>query len=87
MLQETLSALGDPTRREILKLLLRGGRTAGQIAEKFDVSPPAISRHLKVLREAELIECDREGKFIRYRLCAEPLLELRDWLELFDSEN
>lgn len=89
MLQETIFALSDPTRREIIKLLRRGGRTAGQIAERFDLSPPAISRHLRILREAELIESERCGKFLLYRLCTEPLGDLADWLLSFseDADN
>lgn len=85
MLQETIFALGDPTRREIIKLLRRGGRTAGQIAERFDLSPPAISRHLRILCEAELIESERHGKFLLYRLRTEPLGDLADWLLSFSE--
>lgn len=89
MLQETIFALSDPTRREIIKLLRRGGRTAGQISERFDLSPPAISRHLRILREAELIESERCGKFLLYRLRTEPLGDLADWLLSFseDADN
>lgn len=83
MLQETLFALADPTRREIIKLLRRGDRSAGQIAEKFDISPPAISRHLRILREAGLIDFERDGKFVRYRLIVDPLDDLSAWLASF----
>ena len=80
MIQQTLFALCDPTRREILKMLKRGSKTAGEIAERFDISPPAISRHLAVLREAELVDASREGKFIVYELKTEPLCDLDDWI-------
>lgn len=80
MLQQTLTALSDPIRREILKMLKRGPKTAGEISERFDVSAPAISRHLAVLREAELICARREGKFIIYDVSSDPLEDLSDWL-------
>ena len=87
MLQQTLLALSDPTRREILKMLRQGSKTAGEITERFDVSPPAISRHLAVLREAELIEARREGKFIYYELISYPLEDLDSWIREFLREN
>lgn len=87
MLQQTILALSDPTRREILKMLKRGSKTAGEINERFDISPPAISRHLAVLREAELIEARREGKFIYYELISSPLEDLDSWLREFLREN
>lgn len=75
-LQGTLRALADPTRREILRLLRRGRMSAGEIAERFPVSGAAISRHLAVLREADLISDQREGKFIFYELNASVLEEI-----------
>ena len=81
MIQRTLLALSDPTRREILKLLRRRERTVGEINERFDISPPAISRHLLVLRDAELVRCRREGKFIYYSLDASKIEGLREWLK------
>ena len=81
MIQRTLLALSDPTRREILKLLRRGARTVGEINERFDISPPAISRHLLVLRDAELVRCRREGKFIYYSLDTNKIEGLREWLK------
>ena len=81
-LQKTLRALADPTRREILKLLRGGRMSAGQLAAQFAMSAPAVSRHLAVLRDADLIRDTREGKFIYYELCAsvldEVLLLIRD---------
>lgn len=61
-------ALADPTRREILALLRGGARTSGEIAGHFSTSWATISRHLSVLREAELILAERDGQFIRYEL-------------------
>ncbi len=65
-LQDTLKALADPTRREILNLLKPGRMSAGEIAEHFPVSGASISRHLSVLKEADLIRDQREGKYIFY---------------------
>ena len=61
-------ALADPTRREILRLLRAGPRTSGEIAGRFDSSWPTISRHLAVLREADLILAERNGQEIHYEL-------------------
>ena len=80
MIQKTFLALSDPTRREILKMLKKSDRTVSEISERFDVSPPAISRHLTVLRDAELISTHREGKFIRCSLNASTLEDAKDWL-------
>ena len=67
-LQQTLKALSDPIRREILNLLKKGRMPAGEITAHFSVSAPAISRHLSVLKEADLIRDTREGKFIFYEI-------------------
>jgi DNA-binding transcriptional ArsR family regulator len=67
-LQNTLKALSDPTRREILELLKTGRMSAGDIVAKFDVTGASISRHLSVLKDADLIRDTREGKFIFYEL-------------------
>ncbi len=87
-LQLTLRALADPIRREILELL-RGGRlSAGEIAEHFDVTNASISRHLSVLKEADLIRDTREGKFIFYELNASVLEEVLWWISgLKGAEN
>jgi DNA-binding transcriptional ArsR family regulator len=82
MIGQTLLALCDPTRREILKTLKKGPKTVGEIAERFDVSTPAISRHLSVLREAELVLATRQGKFIFYELNSEPIYDVRSWLDV-----
>lgn len=69
-------ALADPTRRDIVKLLREGPLTSGEIAEKFSSAWPTISRHLAVLKEAELISAERNGNSISYELNATVLQEL-----------
>lgn len=88
-LQNTLKALSDPTRREILNLLKKGKMSAGDIVEKFPVSGAAISRHLSVLKEADLIRDERDGKFIYYELNASVLEEIMLWITDLkgDGEN
>ena len=78
--QNTMRALTDPTRREILNLLKAGAMAAGEIGEHFDMTAAAISRHLSVLKEANLIRDRREGKFIIYELNASVLEEILLWL-------
>lgn len=80
-LQNTLRALADPTRREILNLLKRGSMSAGEIAERFEMSAPAVSKHLNVLKEADLIRDRREGKYIIYELNASVLEEVLLWVK------
>lgn len=79
-LQQTLKALADPIRREILNLLKKGRMPAGEITAHFSVSVPAISRHLSVLKEADLIRDTREGKFIYYEINTSVLEETMLWL-------
>lgn len=69
-------ALGDPTRRAILKLLRSGSRSAGDIAEAFHLSKPTLSHHFKVLREAGLVRSERRGTSIVYTLQANAIEEL-----------
>ena len=75
-IQHTLKALSDPSRREILELLRSGRLSAGEIAEKFPVSGAAVSKHLSVLKDADLIRDTREGKFIFYELNTSVLEEV-----------
>ena len=79
-IQNTLKALSDPIRREILELLKSGRLPAGEIADKFPVSGAAISKHLSALREADLIRDTRQGKFIFYELNTSVLEEVMLWL-------
>ena len=85
-LQNTLRALSDPIRREILNLLKGGRMAAGQITEHFDVTGASISRHLSVLKEADLIRDNREGKFIFYELNASVLEEILLWISELKGE-
>ena len=88
-LQNTMKALSDPIRREILNLLKKGRMSAGDIVEHFEVTGASISRHLSVLREADLIRDTREGKFIYYELNASVLEEIMLWIAELkgDSED
>ena len=79
-LQQTLKALADPIRREILNILKHGRLSAGEITEHFSVSAPAISRHLSVLKDADLIRDHREGKFIYYEINTSVLEETMLWI-------
>ena len=79
-LQHTLKALADPIRREILNLLKGGRLSAGEIADHFPVTGASVSRHLSVLKEADLIRDTREGKFIFYELNASVLEEIMLWI-------
>ena len=76
-----LAAIADPTRRELLALLAEGEIAAGDLADRFPVSRPAISRHLRVLREAGLVRSRTEGRRRLYALDPGPLRELDAWLE------
>ena len=82
----TLKALADPTRREILELLKDHRLAAGEIVEHFDMTGAAISRHLSVLKEADLIRDTREGKFIYYELNASVLEEILLWITQLKGE-
>ena len=86
-IQTTLKALSDPIRREILNLLKGGRLSAGEIADHFPVTGASISRHLSVLKEADLIRDTREGKFIYYDLNASVLEEILLWIKDLKGEN
>ncbi len=85
--QDTMKALSDPTRREILELLKKGKPTAGEIVEHFDITGAAVSRHLSVLKDADLIRDERQGKFIIYELNVSVLEEIMLWLTSLKGEN
>jgi DNA-binding transcriptional ArsR family regulator len=78
---DTHAALADPTRRRILELLVDGEVSAGDLADEFAVSRPAVSRHLRVLREAGLVQSRVDGQRRVYALDARPLAEIDAWLE------
>ena len=86
-LQTTLRALADPIRREILNLLKGGKLSAGEICDHFEVTAAAISRHLSVLKDADLIRDTREGKFIYYDLNATVLEEILLWVKELKGDN
>ena len=79
-LSTTFAALADPTRRRILARLARGEATVGELAAPFDLSPPAISKHLKVLQRAGLIEQGRQAQWRPCRLKPEPLRDVAAWI-------
>lgn len=79
-LSATLSALADPTRRAILARLARGEATVGELAAPFELSLPAVSKHLKVLRRAGLVEQGRHAQWRPCRLRPEPLRDVADWV-------
>ena len=86
-LQHTMRALSDPVRRQILELLKPGRLSAGEIGEKFPISGAAVSKHLSVLKEADLIRDSREGKFIYYELNTSVLEEVMMWLTGLKGEE
>lgn len=79
-LQQTLKALADPIRRDILNLLKSGRMSAGEITGHFPVTAASISRHLSVLKDADLVRDTREGQFIFYELNASVLEEIMLWI-------
>ena len=81
--EATFQVLADPTRRAVLDLLRSGTQPAGQIAKAFPVSRPAISKHLRLLRRAHLVQERREGRHRLYQLNPEPLKAVDSWLEQY----
>ena len=86
-MQKTLKALSDPIRREILNLLKAGRMSAGDIAGHFPVTDASVSRHLSVLKDADLIRDTREGKFIFYDINTSVLEEVMLWLAALKGES
>ncbi|MEE0928487.1 MAG: autorepressor SdpR family transcription factor [Acutalibacteraceae bacterium] len=86
-LQQTLKALSDPIRRSILDMLKNGRLSAGEISSRFEVTDASISRHLSVLKEADLIRDTREGKFIYYELNTSVLEETLLWITTLKGDN
>ncbi len=81
----TLSALADPTRRAIVARLAQGEATVSELAAPFAMSMPAVSKHLRVLEQAGLVEQGREAQFRPRRLRPDPLRDLAGWLERYRS--
>lgn len=86
-IQSTMKALSDPVRRAILELLKAGRLSAGEISKKFPISDAAVSKHLSVLKEADLIRDMREGKYIYYELNASVLEEVMLWIAGLKGAN
>ena len=86
-LQQTMKALADPIRRDILNMLKGGRLSAGEITDHFSVTAASISRHLSVLKEADLIRDTREGKFIFYELKTSVLEEIMLWITDLKGDN
>jgi DNA-binding transcriptional ArsR family regulator len=81
MIMDAFAALADPTRRSIVEMLTHGELEAGAIAERFEISRPAVSRHLRVLRESDLVCAKKEGTRRLYRLEGHALAEVATWAE------
>lgn len=78
-------ALANPVRRELLEILVAQPLSAGELSDRFELSRPAVAEHLKVLRDAGLVADQPHGRHRIYRLTAEPLAELGDWLHPFEK--
>ena len=82
--ESTLAALADPTRRQVVELLRERPRRAGELADAFPISTPAMSRHLRVLRDCGIVEArfgDEDARVREYRLLPEPFADLQAWLD------
>lgn len=86
-IQKTLKALSDPVRRDILELLKSGRLSAGEISQQFTISGAAISKHLSILKEADLIRDARSGKYIFYELNASVLEEVLLWIATLKGDK
>jgi DNA-binding transcriptional ArsR family regulator len=84
MATDTFTALANPVRRQLLELLVDGPRTAGDLARQIDLSRPAVSEHLQVLRNAEVVRGEPSGRERYYHLNPAPLLEANAWLQQFE---
>ena len=82
---DVFKAIADPTRRQLLRILSGGDRAVSELAEPFEMSLPALSRHLQVLREVGLVTQERSGRKRIYHLNAEPLKEVGEWVAHFDA--
>ncbi|WP_432042910.1 metalloregulator ArsR/SmtB family transcription factor [Streptomyces cadmiisoli] len=86
-LTDVAAAVADPVRREILVMLRHAPLTAGEIAARFSISRPAVSRHLRVLRESGLVRDEQRGRHRRYTLVHVPLARLSEWLVQFEGRR
>lgn len=85
--QKTFKALSDSTRRKILNLLKEGSLSAGEIGEHFDMTGATISHHLNILKEANLVTVQREGKYLYYELNLSVFEEIISWLSSFKEDD
>jgi DNA-binding transcriptional ArsR family regulator len=83
--EDVFRTVSDPTRRQMLELLAAGERTAAELAQPFEMSQPAISQHLRVLRESGLVDVRKEGRHRIYSLDPRPLREVFDWAQYFEG--
>jgi DNA-binding transcriptional ArsR family regulator len=81
---DVFGALANPVRRRLLEALREGPRAAGELAGQFELSRPAVSEHLAVLRNARLVREEPRGRHRYYHLAAEPLADVQDWLHPFE---
>lgn len=79
-MNQLFKALNDPIRRDMLKYLRERDMTAGEIAEKFNISKPSISHHLEILRQAELVSSEKNGQFITYSINTTVLDDIMEWI-------
>ncbi|MFP7733931.1 autorepressor SdpR family transcription factor [Priestia aryabhattai] len=84
-MNETFKALADPTRRKILELLKERDLTAGEISEYFNMTKPSISNHLKILKQADLVQDEKRGQFVIYSLNTTVFQDLIGWLFSFQK--
>lgn len=87
MMDTAFKALNDATRRAVLELLKKKALTAGEIADKFQVSKPTISHHLDLLKQAKLVTAQKEGQFIYYALNQSPINEIMKWMTQFSNNK
>lgn len=87
-MNKTFKALGDPTRREILKILSKGDMAANEIVQLFNMSQPSISKHLEILKQAELVTAEKKGQFVIYSINLTVLQSvLGEFLQIFYKQN
>ena len=87
MLQDTIKALSDPTRRKILELLKKGPMSAGELGKEFDMTGATMSHHLSILKKAGLVQDEKKGTFIYYELNTSVMEDLLSWVVSFMEDN
>ena len=87
MLQETIKALADPTRRRILELLKKGSLSAGELGKEFDMTGATMSHHLSILKKAGLVQDTKKGTFIYYEINTSVMEDLLSWVVSFMGDK